>query len=63
MAALSRVPVILLGCGKFKQTFVLDPPSGVDIMRRQEKTVSVITQLQRKRYTDDAPHPIRKSNC
>ena len=37
--ASSRVPVILLGSGKFKQTFVLDPPSGVDIMRGQDKAV------------------------
>jgi len=29
----SRVPLIYLACGQFKQTFVLDLRSGVDIMR------------------------------
>jgi hypothetical protein len=37
--ASSRASLILLGCGKFKQTFVLDRASGVDIMRGQEKAV------------------------
>jgi len=42
-SVISRTSVIYLACGYFKQTFVLDPESGVDIMRRlREKRGSFI---------------------
>jgi hypothetical protein len=35
----SRVTLISLGLSQFKQTFVLDPESGVDIMRHPKRKV------------------------
>ncbi|CAI8782746.1 hypothetical protein EMIT051CA3_11162 [Pseudomonas chlororaphis] len=35
-SVISRASLIYMGCSKFKQTFVLDAKSGVDIMRRLE---------------------------
>jgi hypothetical protein len=43
---LSRASLICLGCSRFKQTFVLDAASGVDIMPPLERTARHPLRLQ-----------------
>jgi hypothetical protein len=57
--------VIYLGCGNFKQTFVLDPESGVDIMRRLRETrvssIAAFVAFREGNNGCNAKPPIRKT--
>ncbi|CAD0263709.1 hypothetical protein DENIT_130103 [Pseudomonas veronii] len=61
---ISPVALIYLASKQFKQTFVLDAESGVDIMRHLERKVVIRLPSER---SDDAydtqPPPIRKKAC
>ncbi|CAI8928735.1 hypothetical protein EMIT0357P_40475 [Pseudomonas marginalis] len=58
---ISRVALIYLACGQFKQTFVLDADSGLYIMRHLERQVGHPLPL-RTAMTDTTPnlHPLEK---
>jgi hypothetical protein len=62
---ISRVALIYLARGQFKQTFVLDAESGVDIMRHLERKVGRPLPFCKKlaqKTADKTPnlHPLEK---
>ena len=61
---ISPVALIYLASKQFKQTFVLDAESGVDIMRHLERKVVIRLPSERSDDGDDTqPPPIRKKAC
>jgi hypothetical protein len=55
---ISRVTLISLALGRFKQTFVLDARSGVDIMRhlREKGGLSIVLSCIEQEFMDATPN-------